>query len=72
MVVTEWNESLDLGTLKERMRSDVLVDLRNIYLPAQARAAGFRYTGIGQRKSSKTKETNRSETIVKARTLDPV
>jgi hypothetical protein len=29
------------------MRGDVLVDLRNIYLPAQARAAGFSYTSIG-------------------------
>jgi hypothetical protein len=26
----------------------VLVDLRNIYLPAQARAAGFSYTSIGR------------------------
>jgi hypothetical protein len=29
------------------MRGDVLVDLRNVYLPAQARAAGFTYAGIG-------------------------
>ena len=50
VVVTEWNEfrALDLDTLKERMRGDVLVDLRNIYLPAQARAAGFSYTSIGR------------------------
>jgi len=50
VVVTEWNEfrALDLDTLKERMRGDVLVDLRNIYLPAQARAAGFTYTSIGR------------------------
>jgi hypothetical protein len=26
----------------------VLVDLRNVYLPAQARAAGFTYAGIGR------------------------
>ena len=50
VVVTEWNEfrALDLDTLKERMRGNVLVDLRNIYLPAQARAAGFTYTSIGR------------------------
>ena len=50
VVVTEWNEfrALDLDTLNERMRGDVLVDLRNIYLPAQARAAGFTYTSIGR------------------------
>ena len=50
VVVTEWNEfrALDLDAVKGRMRGDVLVDLRNIYLPAQARAAGFNYTGIGR------------------------
>src|SRR6476659_4272980 len=50
VVVTEWNEfrALDLNTLKGRMRGDVLVDLRNIYLPAQARAAGFNYTSVGR------------------------
>ena len=50
LVVTKWNEfrALDLNTLKGRMRGDVLVDLRNIYLPAQARAAGFNYTSVGQ------------------------
>ena len=50
VVVTEWNEfrALDLDTLKDRMRGDVLVDLRNIYLPAQAHAAGFNYTSIGR------------------------
>jgi UDPglucose 6-dehydrogenase len=49
-VVTEWNEfrALDLDTVKKRMRGDVLVDLRNIYLPAQARAAGFNYSSIGR------------------------
>ena len=43
VVVTEWNEfrALDLNTLKGRMRGEVLVDLRNIYLPAQARTAGL-------------------------------
>jgi len=50
VVVTEWNEfrALDLDTVKDCMRGDVLVDLRNIYLPAQARAAGFSYTSIGR------------------------
>jgi UDPglucose 6-dehydrogenase len=50
VIVTEWNElrALDLDKLKAAMRGDVLVDLRNIYLPAQARAAGFVYAGIGR------------------------
>jgi UDPglucose 6-dehydrogenase len=37
-----------LDALKRRMKGDVLVDLRNVYAPAQARAAGFTYSGIGR------------------------
>lgn len=50
VVVTEWNEfrALDLNRLKAKMRGDVLVDLRNVYLPEQARAAGFTYTSVGR------------------------
>src|SRR6187551_743730 len=50
LIVTEWNElrALDLDRVKAAMRGDVLVDLRNIYLPAQARAAGFTYIGLGR------------------------
>jgi UDPglucose 6-dehydrogenase len=50
IVLTEWNEfrALDLQALRARMRGNVLLDLRNVYLPAQARAAGFSYTSIGR------------------------
>jgi UDPglucose 6-dehydrogenase len=50
VVVTEWNEfrALDLRQLKAKMRGDVLVDLRNVYLPAQARSAGFTYASVGR------------------------
>jgi UDPglucose 6-dehydrogenase len=50
VVVTEWNEfrALDLAAAKERMRGDVLVDLRNVFPPQVAEAAGFRYSGIGR------------------------
>jgi UDPglucose 6-dehydrogenase len=50
VVLTEWNEfrALDLELLRGRMRGDVLVDLRNVYLPAQAQAAGFTYVSIGR------------------------
>jgi len=55
------------------MRGDVLVDLRNIYLPAQARAAGFNYTSVGHGKPSTSVEKNLlSEAILKLRSLDPV
>jgi UDPglucose 6-dehydrogenase len=30
------------------MRAPVVVDLRNIYRPAEMKAVGFRYTGIGR------------------------
>jgi UDPglucose 6-dehydrogenase len=50
IVLTEWNEfrALDLAALKATMRGDVLVDLRNVYRPDLARAAGFSYSSIGR------------------------
>ncbi|MEM1345819.1 MAG: UDP-glucose/GDP-mannose dehydrogenase family protein [Pseudomonadota bacterium] len=50
VVLTEWNafRGLSLTRLKERMRGDVLVDLRNIYLPVEAREAGFAYVSVGR------------------------
>ena len=50
VVLTEWNEfrALDLEVLRARMRGSFLVDLRNVYLPAQASAAGFTYASIGR------------------------
>lgn len=50
LVLTEWNEfrALDLQEAKSRMSGDVLVDLRNIFKPSEATAAGFRYSGIGR------------------------
>ena len=50
VVITEWNQfrGLDLTRLAQSMRGKVLVDLRNIYSPDDAAAAGFAYTGIGR------------------------
>ena len=50
VVITEWNEfrALDLKAVRAAMKGDVLVDLRNVFHPATAKAAGFRYTGIGK------------------------
>ncbi|MGF1445615.1 MAG: UDP-glucose dehydrogenase family protein [Pikeienuella sp.] len=50
IILTEWNEfrALDLKRLKETMRGTVMVDLRNIYRPAEARAAGFVYSSVGR------------------------
>ena len=49
-ILTEWDEfrALDLARLRDAMRAPVLVDLRNVYPPDEARAAGFTYSGIGR------------------------
>jgi UDPglucose 6-dehydrogenase len=49
-LITEWNEfrALDLGRVKSLMTAPVMVDLRNIYNPAEMAAAGFRYTCVGR------------------------
>src|SRR5207249_269352 len=50
VVLTEWNEfrALDLAEIKGVMRGDLLVDTRNVYQPAEAHAAGLRYSGVGR------------------------
>jgi UDPglucose 6-dehydrogenase len=50
VILTEWNEfrALDLEAVRKSMRGDILVDLRNVYLPTHAQMAGFRYTSIGR------------------------
>ena len=50
VIVTEWDafRALDLGKVKELARAPVLVDLRNIYSPDEARAAGFEYASVGR------------------------
>jgi UDPglucose 6-dehydrogenase len=49
-ILTEWNEfrALDLGRVKALMTAPVMVDLRNIYNPADMAAAGFRYSSVGR------------------------
>ncbi len=50
VLMTEWNEfrALDLDRLREVMRGNVMVDLRNVYRPTEARDAGFDYVSIGR------------------------
>lgn len=50
VLVTEWDafRGLDLDRVGQLMRQRVLVDLRNVYDPADARAAGFQYSSIGR------------------------
>ncbi len=50
VVVTEWNEFRAIAPerLREAMRGDLVVDLRNMYEKASMIAAGFRYQSIGR------------------------
>lgn len=49
VIVTGWDRfrRIDLTRLRDRMRSPVLVDLRNLFDPAAARAVGLAYHPIG-------------------------
>ena len=49
-LVTEWDayRALDMGKLRAAMKGHVLVDLRNIYRPADAEAADFTYVSVGR------------------------
>ena len=50
VILTEWNEfrAIEPARLKDAMRGDLVMDLRNLYEPAAMRAAGFRYQCIGR------------------------
>ena len=50
VILTEWNEfrALDLPRVKAALKQPLMVDLRNIYRPAQMAEAGFRYTSVGR------------------------
>jgi len=50
VVLTEWNEFRAIAPerLRETMRGDLVVDLRNMYEKASMQAAGFRYHSIGR------------------------
>ena len=50
VIVTEWDtyRALDLGRLKSVLKAQVMVDLRNVYEPAEVREAGFSYVGVGR------------------------
>ncbi|MGI3903989.1 MAG: UDP-glucose dehydrogenase family protein [Janthinobacterium lividum] len=49
-IVTEWDlfRALDWDRVKGGLRSPLLIDLRNIYRPAEMEARGFVYVSIGQ------------------------
>lgn len=48
--ITEWNQfrALDMGRIRDGMKSPRIADLRNIYEPADMRELGFHYVGVGR------------------------
>ena len=50
VIVTEWDafRALDLDRIKRIANAPVLVDLRNVYDPAELRAQGFDYSSVGR------------------------
>jgi UDPglucose 6-dehydrogenase len=50
LILTEWDQfrALDLDRVKTALRSPVVIDLRNIYRPAEIAAKGLTYVSIGR------------------------
>ena len=50
VIVTEWNEfrALTPASFMAALKQPILVDLRNVYSPADMRAAGLTYSSIGR------------------------
>jgi UDPglucose 6-dehydrogenase len=50
LLLTEWNEfrALDPQRIKSLLRTPVVIDLRNVYNPADMRAAGLHYSSVGR------------------------
>ena len=50
VIITEWDQfrALDLDRVKLLMRRPLVVDLRNVYRPAEMKARGFEYRSVGR------------------------
>jgi len=50
VIITEWDQfrALDFNRIKDALKAPVVVDLRNIYSPAEMKAHGFRYVSVGR------------------------
>ncbi|MBU6374151.1 MAG: UDP-glucose/GDP-mannose dehydrogenase family protein [Alphaproteobacteria bacterium] len=50
VIITEWDQfrALDLDRVKTLVKSPTIVDLRNVYRPAEMAAKGFQYASIGR------------------------
>lgn len=50
VIITEWDQfrALDLDRVKASLKSDIVVDLRNIYSPEDMAKRGFTYISVGR------------------------
>jgi UDPglucose 6-dehydrogenase len=50
VLATEWTRfrNIDWDRIKELMKQQIVIDLRNIYKPERMRALGFQYTSVGR------------------------
>jgi UDPglucose 6-dehydrogenase len=50
LLLTEWNEfkQIDLARVLSSLRRPVLIDGRNMFVPAEMRAQGFEYASVGR------------------------
>jgi UDPglucose 6-dehydrogenase len=50
VLITEWDQfrALDLDRVKKLMKSAVVIDLRNVYQPAEMERRGFSYSSVGR------------------------
>jgi UDPglucose 6-dehydrogenase len=50
VIITEWDQfrALDFDRVKETLKGNVIVDLRNIYSPEDMEKRGFDYTSVGR------------------------
>jgi UDPglucose 6-dehydrogenase len=50
VIVTEWDafRALDLERIKGALKAPVIIDLRNIYEPADMQRRGFKYVSVGR------------------------
>ena len=50
LILTEWDQfrALDLDRVKKALRNPMVIDLRNIYRPAELAAKGLSYVSVGR------------------------
>jgi UDPglucose 6-dehydrogenase len=50
VIVTEWDafRALDFERARDRLKTPLLVDLRNLYDRAEVERQGFRYVAVGR------------------------